>query len=151
MIFWTEIMQLTISKKYRKMEKIIDTFYDLKIREFKQDIGASETNCTSRKVAFVLGRSMSEPTKDICQLIRDILMYTKFKLIAITNNNQHLIATADQFDLKLIESLLHQCKVYIVTNLKRDETKKSIVFSAHKIRFDDHNEMQQLPEHILDN
>lgn len=66
-------------------------------------------------------------------------MYTKFKLIAITNNNQSEIANADHFDIRLIESLLNQCKVYILKNLKRDEIKKSIVFSAHRIRFEDFN------------
>ena len=59
-------MQLTVSKKYKKMEKIIDSFYDLKIREFRADIGGSESIFTSRKVAPVLGRSMSEPTDEIC-------------------------------------------------------------------------------------
>lgn len=64
--FWTEIMQLTVAKKYKKMEKAIDNFYDLKIREFRSDIGGSETMFTSRKISPVLGRSMSEPTDEIC-------------------------------------------------------------------------------------
>lgn len=66
-------------------------------------------------------------------------MFTKFKLIAMTHNNEHLIASCDPLDLRLIESLLTQSKNYILKNLKRDEMKKSIVFSAHKVRFEDFN------------
>ena len=70
---------------------------------------------------------MSEPNQGIVQLIKDIVMYTKFKILQVKN---------DYLELNSIKMLLLHSKCYIIKNLERSEMQKSIVLAAMKIRFE---------------
>ena len=87
-IFWSKVLKFIHKGKFPEVNFLLEKYYELKIREKRQLIGA--TGVSMGLIAggkfSLIGNNIAEPSDKICSLLTDILMYSKFKLIALSKN-----------------------------------------------------------------
>ena len=107
---------------------MLDKFYELKIREKRQYIGATGVSMghISGGKYSIIGQNIAEPSYRVCGLITDILMFVKFKLIVLSKNQQInlnvlTLDEGERFELRGLLIMLKSCKSYIIRTFYRKD------------------------------
>jgi hypothetical protein len=84
----------------------------------------------------MIGHNFMEPSAAIVDVVMNILLFTKFKLICLTKNGQLPILGVDAHDIEIkgIQTLLIQTKQYLIKVLNRRETQTCLAYSAYKVQ-----------------
>lgn len=85
--FWYIVTKKIKNDKFENASKLLDRFYEANIRDLRQYIGVTPINgggVQGNSRFQMIGHALSEPTQNQVNLISDILMYTKYKMIVMT-------------------------------------------------------------------
>ena len=127
--FIAEVLSLINKKKHKKAIKLLNQFYTHRVRDRLRDIGgvssAMQGTISNGQAGGVLGaligNSLHDPCSSVINLIIDVLLFVRFRMIADNMLGSDRSTLGDELNTASHFSLLTICKNYIQRTLLRPE------------------------------